>query len=145
MDLFSRTSVGFEVGGTAPISEREQNAMRAVISEHLRNTLRQHGKSVLTVTLHTVRCACETTFRVSVEADDPRDPDLYASFVQDGIQIYYSPRLDGTSDVLELDDARGLFQGKPVLAGPEELLATLIMGWVEAQNLTLGKERLDMQ
>ncbi len=119
--------------------------MRAVISERLRHSLHQQGKGVLTVTLHSVRCACETTFRVSVKADAPHDLDLYASFVQDGIQIYYSPRLDGTSDVLELDDARGLFQSKPVLAGPEELLARLIMGRVEAQNLTLGKQRLDMQ
>ena len=119
--------------------------MRAVISEHLRNTLRWHRKSVLTVTLHTVRCACETTFRVSVKADAPRDPDLYESFVQDGIQIYYSPRLDHASDVLELDSPRGLFQSNPSLVGPDELLARLIMGRVEAQNLTLGKERSNAQ
>ena len=119
--------------------------MRAIISERLRHSLQQQGKGVLTVTLHTVRCACETTFRVSVKADAPRDLDLYASFVQDGIRIYYSPRFDGMSDVLELDDARGLFQGKPSLVGPDELLATLIMGRVEAQNLTLGKQRSNAQ
>jgi hypothetical protein len=119
--------------------------MRAVISEQLRNSLRQQGKSVLTVTLKTMRCACETTFRVSVEADAPRDPGQYTSFVQDGIQIYYSPRLDRASDVLELDSPRGLFQSKPSLVGPDELLARLIMGRVEAQNLTLGKQRLDVQ
>ena len=119
--------------------------MRAIISEQLRHSLHQHGKSVLTVTLRTMRCACETTFRVSVEVDTPRDPGQYASFVQDGIRIYYSPRLDRASDVLELDSSRGLFQRKPVLVGPEELLATLIMGRIEAQNLTLGKERSNVQ
>jgi hypothetical protein len=119
--------------------------MRAIISERLRLSLHQHGEGVLTVTLHTVRCACETTFRVTVEADAPRNPGQYASFVQDGIRIYYSSRFDGMSDVLELDYARGLFQGKPVLAGPEELLARLIMGRVEAQNLTLGKQRSNVQ
>ena len=119
--------------------------MRAVISEQLRNALRQQGKSVLTVTLRTVRCACETTFRVSVEADAPRDPGQYTSFVQDGINIYYSPRLDRASDVLELDSARGLFQGKPVLAGPDELLARLIMGRVETQNLTFAEQRSNVQ
>jgi hypothetical protein len=119
--------------------------MRAIISEQLHHYLHQHEKGVLTVTLHAVRCACETTFRVSVEANAPRDPGQYASFVQDGIRLYFSPRLDRTSDVLELDYARGLFQGKPVLAGPDELLARLIMGRIEAQNLTLGKERPDAQ
>ena len=44
-----------------------------------------------------------------------------------------------------LDYARGLFQGKPVLVGPDELLARLSMGRVEAQNLTLGKQHPDMQ
>jgi hypothetical protein len=119
--------------------------VRAIISERLRNALRQQGKSILTVTLKTMRCACETTFRVSVEADDPRDPGQYTSFVQDGIQIYYSPRLDRASDVLELDYVRGLFQSKPVLAGPEELLSRLIMGRVEAQNLTPGEQRSNAQ
>ncbi len=47
--------------------------------------------------------------------------------------------------MLELDSLRGLFQSKPVLAGPDELLARLIMGRIEAQNLTLGKERPDVQ
>lgn len=45
--------------------------MRAIISERLRLSLHQRGKGVLRVTLHTVRCACETT---SVEADAPRNP-----------------------------------------------------------------------
>ncbi len=119
--------------------------MRAIISEQLRHSFHQHGKGVLTVTLHTMRCACETTFRVSVEADAPRDPGQYASFVQDGIRIYYSPRLDRTSNVLELDYTRGLFQSKPSLVGPDELLAKLMMGRVEAQNLTLGKQRSNVQ
>ncbi len=74
--------------------------MRAVISEQLRLSLHQQGKSVLTVTLKTVRYVCETTFRVTIEAEAPRDPSQYESFVQDGIQIYYSPRLDRTSNVL---------------------------------------------
>lgn len=119
--------------------------MHAIISERLRHSLHQQGKGVLTVTLHTMRCACERTFRVSVEVDAPRDPGQYASFAQDGIRVYYSPRLDRASDVLELDDARGLFQRKPVLVGPDELLAKLIMGQVEAQNLTFGEQRPNAQ
>jgi hypothetical protein len=39
------------------------------------------------------------------------------SFVQDGIRIYYSPRLGRASDLLELDSLRGPFQSKLVLAG----------------------------
>ena len=119
--------------------------MRAIISERLRHSLHQQGKSVLTVTLRTVRCVCEVTFRVSVEVDAPRDPSQYESFAQDGIRVYYSPRLDHASDMLELDSSRGLFQSKPVLVGPEELLAKLIMGRIEAQNPTLGKERSNAQ
>lgn len=115
--------------------------MRAIISERLRHSLHQQGKGALTVTLHTTRCACEMTFRVSVEVDAPRDPAQYASFTQDDIRVYYSPRLDRASDVLELDSARGLFQSKPALVGPDELLARLIMGRVEAQDLTLGEQR----
>lgn len=61
------------------------------------------------------------------------------------IRIYYSPRLDRTADVLELDSPRGLFQHKPSLVGPDELLARLIMGRIEAQNFPLGKERPDVQ
>ena len=119
--------------------------MRAIISERLRHSLHQQGKGVLTVTLHTTRCACEMTFRVSIQVDAPRDPSQYESFTQDGIRVYYSPRLDHASDVLELDYARGLFQRKPVLVGPDELLATLIMGQVEAQDLTLGEQRPNVQ
>ena len=100
---------------------------------------------MLTVTLKTVRCVCETTFRVNVEAEAPRDPGLYASILQVGIRISYSPRLDRTADVLELDSLRGMFQHKPSLVGPDELLARLIMGRIEAQNLTFGKERPDVQ
>src|SRR5712692_2835820 len=124
---------------------KRQAAMRTIISEQLHHYLHQHEKGVLTVTLHAVRCVCETTFRVSVEADAPRDPGQYTSFVQDGIRVYYSPRLDHASDMLELDSSRGLFQSKPVLVGPEELLAKLIMGRIEAQNLALGKERSNVQ
>ena len=127
------------------LNRKGQAAMRAIISERLRHSLHQQGKSVLTVTLHTMRCACEMTFRVSVEAGAPRDPSQYASVVQDGIRVYYSPRLDRASDVLELDYARGLFQRKLALVGPDELLATLIMGRVEAQNLTLGEQRPNAQ
>jgi len=47
--------------------------------------------------------------------------------------------------VLELDSLRGLFQSKPVLVGPDELLAKLIKGRVEAQNLTLGEQRPNVQ
>jgi len=47
--------------------------------------------------------------------------------------------------VLELDYARGLFQRKPALVGPEELIATLIMGRVEAQNLTFGEQHPNAQ
>src|SRR5258708_12531176 len=119
--------------------------MRAIISERLRHSLHQQGKSVLTVTLRTVRSVCEMTFRVSVEADAPRDPGQYASFVQDGIRIYYSPRLDHASDMQELDSSPALFHSKPVLLGPEELFARLLIGRIEAQNLTLGKERSNAQ
>lgn len=35
--------------------------------------------------------------------------------------------------------------GREVLVGPEELLAKLIMGRIEAQNPTLGKERSNAQ
>ncbi len=119
--------------------------MRAIISERLRHSLHQQEKSVLTVTLRTVRCVCEMRFRVTVEADAPRDPTQYESFVQDGILTYYSPRLDHASDMLELDSPRGLFQSRPSLVGPEELLAKLIMGQVEAQNLTFGEQRPNAQ
>ena len=65
---------------------------------------------------------------MSVDARQPRDASRYASFTQDGIVIYYSPRLERRSAVLELDYARVLFRSKPILAGPEELVAAVVMG-----------------
>jgi hypothetical protein len=44
------------------------------------------------------------------------------------VRIYYSPKLGRTSDVLELDYARLLFHSKPVLSGPDNLVATILMG-----------------
>jgi hypothetical protein len=44
--------------------------------------------------------------------------------------IYYSPKLGRKSDILELDYVRILFRSKPILSGPEELVATVIMGRV---------------
>lgn len=44
------------------------------------------------------------------------------------MHIYYSPKLGRKSDVLELDYVRILFRSKPILSGPEELVATVIMG-----------------
>ena len=52
----------------------------------------------------------------------------YASFEQDGTRIYYTPKLGRTSDVLELDFVRLLFRSKPIMSGPEDLLAKVIMG-----------------
>jgi hypothetical protein len=40
---------------------------------------------------------------------------------------------------------RVLNQSKPSLTGPDELLARLIMRRVEAQALTLGEQRSNMQ
>ena len=65
---------------------------------------------------------------MSVDTREPRDPGCYESFVQDGLHIYYSPKLAQRSDVLELDYVRVLFRSKPLLSGPEELVALLIMG-----------------
>jgi hypothetical protein len=65
---------------------------------------------------------------VSVDAREPRDASRYASFIQDGVRIYYSPRLARTSATLELDYARVLFRSKPMLTGPEELVAAVVMG-----------------
>jgi hypothetical protein len=52
----------------------------------------------------------------------------YASFVQDGTRIYYSPKLSRKSDVLELDYVRVLFHSKPIMSGPDHLVAEVIMG-----------------
>jgi len=46
------------------------------------------------------------------------------------VQVYYSPKLDRKADVLELDYARILFRSKPILSGPDDLVATIIMGRV---------------
>ena len=48
--------------------------------------------------------------------------------MQDDVRIYYSPKLGRKSDVLELDYVRTLFRSKPMVSGPEELLAQVIMG-----------------
>jgi hypothetical protein len=48
--------------------------------------------------------------------------------MQNGIHIYYSPRLARKSDSMEFDYVRVLFRGKPVMIGPEELVASVIMG-----------------
>ena len=107
--------------------------MRAIISEKLQAYLRQVGSTVLTVTLDPLRCWSGTFYDVSVDTHEPRDPDRYNSFEQDGTRIYYSPRLGRKSDVLELDYVRILFRCKPIMSGPEELVAEVIMGrfWIE--------------
>ena len=46
--------------------------------------------------------------------------------MQDGLRIYYSPKLG--RDTLELDYVRILFSNKPILSGPEELVAKVVMG-----------------
>ncbi len=65
---------------------------------------------------------------MSVDTREPLDPSHYESFVQDGIRIYYSPKLGRQSDILELDYVRILFRSKPLMTGPEDLLANVIMG-----------------
>ncbi len=65
---------------------------------------------------------------MSVDTREPLDPSHYESFVQDGIRIYYSPKLGRRSDILELDYVRILFRSKPLMTGPEDLLANVIMG-----------------
>ena len=102
--------------------------MHAMISEKLRNHLQRLGSAVLTVTLEPLRCWSGTFFEVSVDTHEPRDPSHYESFVQDGVRIYYSPKLGRKSDVLELDYVRVLFHSKPIMSGPDDLLATVIMG-----------------
>ena len=58
----------------------------------------------------------------------PRNTDSYESFVQDDVRIYYSPKLARKSDVLELDYVRILFASRPIMSGPEELVANVILG-----------------
>ena len=65
-----------------------------------------------------------------VSTDEPRDPTLYSSCNQDGIQVYYTSRLGRKTELLELDYVRILFSRRPILAGPEELLAKIIMSRV---------------
>jgi hypothetical protein len=48
------------------------------------------------------------------------------------VRIYYSPKLGRKSDVLELDYARILFRSKPIMSGPDDLIATILMGRIEA-------------
>jgi len=67
---------------------------------------------------------------VSVDTSSPKDSANYASFEQDDLRIYYSPKLARRTDVLELDYVRILFRSRPLMTGPEELLATIIMGRV---------------
>jgi len=65
---------------------------------------------------------------VSVDAREPRDASRYASFTQDGVRIYYSPRLGQQSASLELDYTRVLFRTRPILTGPDSLVAAVVMG-----------------
>jgi len=44
------------------------------------------------------------------------------------VRIYYAPKLGRKSDVLELDYVRLLFHSRPVLSGPDDLVATILMG-----------------
>jgi hypothetical protein len=48
--------------------------------------------------------------------------------MQDGIHIYSSPRLARKSDSMELDYMRVLFRGRPLMIGPEDLVASILMG-----------------
>jgi len=48
--------------------------------------------------------------------------------MQDGIHVYYSPGLARKSNTMELDYVRVLFRSKPLMTGPEDLVASVIMG-----------------
>ncbi len=102
--------------------------MRAAISEQLQAYLRQQGRTVLTITLKPLRCCGGTLFEVLVDTREPKDPGRYASFVQDDLSIYYSPQLGRRSAFLELDYVRTLFGSKPVMTGPEDLVASVLTG-----------------
>ena len=65
---------------------------------------------------------------MSVDTREPEEASRYASFEQDGTRIYYTPKLGQKSDVLELDFVRLLFRSRPIMSGPEDLLAKVIMG-----------------
>ena len=107
--------------------------MRAIISDKLQAYLQKVGSSVLTVTLDPLRCWSGTFYDVSVDTQEPKDPGSYESFDQDGTRIYYTPKLGRKSDVLEFDYVRILFRNKPIMSGPENLVAEVIMGrfWIE--------------
>jgi len=102
--------------------------MRAAISEQLQAYLRQHGRTVLTITLKPIRGSGSTVFEVLVDPQAPKHPDRYALFVQDGICIYYSPQLGRRSELLELDYVRTLFGSKSMMTGPEDLVASVLTG-----------------
>src|SRR5215471_9977095 len=102
--------------------------MRATVSEPLRAYLWQQGRTVLTITLKPIRGSGSTVFEVLVDPQAPKHPDRYASFVQDGLCIYYSPQLGHRSELLELDYVRTLFRSKPVMTGPEDLVASILTG-----------------
>ena len=44
------------------------------------------------------------------------------------MRVYYSPVLGRKSDVLEFDYVRILFRSKPIMSGPEDLVAGVMMG-----------------
>src|SRR5260370_35695977 len=102
--------------------------MRAAISEQLQAYLRQHGRTVLTITLKPLRCCGGTLFEVLVDTREPKDPGGYASFVQDDLNIYYSPQLGRSSALPELVNVRSFFRCRPVLPGPQGLLAVFFTG-----------------
>ena len=106
--------------------------MRAIISDKLQAYLQQVGSRVLTVTLDPLRCWSGTFYDVSVDTHEPKDAGHYESFEQDGTRIYYTPKLGRKSDVLEFDYVRILFRSKPIMSGPEDLVAEVIMGrfWI---------------
>lgn len=102
--------------------------MRAILSEALQAHLQWIGSSVLTVTLNPLRCWSGTFYDVSVDTHEPQDKSRYEAVTQDGLRIYYSARLGRKSNTLELDYVRVLFRSKPIMSGPEELVATVVMG-----------------
>lgn len=67
---------------------------------------------------------------MSVDTCEPKDASRYVALEQDGLRIYYSPKLGRLSHTLELDYVRILFRSKPIMSGPEELLAQVLMGRV---------------
>ncbi len=102
--------------------------MCAALSASLQAYLRQRESTILTITLKLIRCCGSTVFEVGVDPHAPEYPDRYASFAQDGLCLYYSPQLGRRSDLLELDYVRTLFRSKPVLTGPDDLVASVLTG-----------------